>query len=296
MKILLTTDGSEYSDGAARFLTRLNFSPDDEITIVHAVTWTPIMSEWESLYSDVKKIRYEIAPKILDAAVNILKAVDAKISTLLIDGHPEKAIVDAAIDSGVDLVVMGARGLRGIASLIVGSVTKSVAIRSPKPVLVIKPPQWEISEKIKVLFATDGSAHSDAIGGVLSSIPFPDDTEITILNVISSALSDIPERFAMEINDRIKEIVAGTRSAEFKESEKIIGKAHEYLSKRYSKIEKLSKSGEPPVEILNTAETLNTDIIAVGSSGMRGIRGMLGSVSRNILNQSKCSVLVGKTG
>ncbi len=37
MKILLATDGSEYSDGAARFLARFEFSQADEITVLHVI-------------------------------------------------------------------------------------------------------------------------------------------------------------------------------------------------------------------------------------------------------------------
>jgi nucleotide-binding universal stress UspA family protein len=295
MKILLATDGSEYSDRAAAFLTRFNFSKDDEIAVLHALSWTPVMNEWESIYADLTEIRHEIGSKILDSTVNDLKSVNARISSSLVDGYPDKVIVDVAVDTGVDLVVMGARGLRGAASLIVGSVTKAVAVKSHNPVLIIKAPQGEISGTMKILFATDGSVHSDAMGKVLSLIPFPDDTEITILNAIATAYEDIPERISMEINDRIKGIVAGARETEFKESEKIIKKARENLSNRFSSIKELTKFGDPAEKILNTAETLNPDIIAVGSSGMRGIKGMLGSVSRYILNHSQCSVLIGKT-
>lgn len=295
MKILLATDGSEYSDGAAKFLTRLNLSRDDEISVLHALSWTPVMSEWELMYADLKKIRHEIAPKIIDSTVNVLKPVHARISSSIVDGHPDKVIVDAAVDAGVDLVVMGASGLRGAASLIVGSITKAVAVKSHVPVLIIKAPQGEISGAIRILFATDGSVYSDAMGKVLSSVPFPDDTEITILNIITTAYEDIPERFSMEINDRIKGLVAGAREAEFKESEKIIKKARQGLSRRFARIEELTKFGDPSEIILDTAETSQSDIIAAGSSGMRGIKGMLGSVSRYVLNHSKCSVLIGKT-
>ena len=48
-----------------------NFSSKDEIAILHAVSWAPIMSNWESLYVDLKKIKYEIAPKILDSALQV---------------------------------------------------------------------------------------------------------------------------------------------------------------------------------------------------------------------------------
>ncbi len=296
MKILLATDGSEHSEGAAKFLTRLKFSSSDEIAILYAVSRVPILSEWESLYTDFREMRAQVAPRILDSAANVLKPVGAKISSSVIEDYPDKAIVDAAVESDVDLVVMGARGLRGISSYIVGSVTKLVAINSPRPVLIIKPPQWEISGKMKILFATDGSVYSDSIGKALSTIPFPRDTGITILNVVANAFSDIPERFSMEINKRIKEFVASTRAREFKESEEIIKKTREYLGRRISETEELTRFGDPAAEILRAAESINADIIAVGSSGMRGIKGMLGSVSRYIINHSRCSVLIGKTG
>jgi len=39
---------------------------------------------------------------------------------------------------------------------------------------------------------------------------------------------------------------------------------------------------------------IKADIIAVGSRGLRGIKGALGSVSRHVLNHAECSVLIGK--
>ncbi|MBI4838891.1 MAG: universal stress protein [Nitrospirae bacterium] len=131
-------------------------------------------------------------------------------------------------------------------------------------------------------------------GRFLTSIPFYDDTEITVLHVIQSGL-DIPERFHIEIDERIKKVASEIRSIAVKESEKIIAQALEFLSDRFTNINSLTKEGDPTLEILNTAKTLKADIIVVGSKGMRGIKGMLGSVSRHILGHSECSVLIGKT-
>jgi nucleotide-binding universal stress UspA family protein len=295
MKILLATDGSEHSERAASFLTGLNVTKDDEIMVLHAFSWAPVISEWELVYADLKEIREEIAPKILASTVSILSSVNARVTSSIEDGYPEKVIIDKAHDAGADLIVMGGRGFRGAVSLIVGSVTKVVAVKSAKPVLIIKFSQKAESDPMKIIFATDGSVHSDGMMKVLCSVPFPDDTEIVILNVVTTAFKDIPERFAIEINDRIKCAVADARKAEFKESAKITRKASEYLSKRFSKIEKLTKIGDPSEEILNTSDEINADIIAVGNSGMRGIRGILGSVTRYVLNHSKCSVLIGRT-
>jgi len=295
MKILLATDGSEHSERAASFLTGLNVTKDDEIMVLHAFSWAPVISEWELVYTDLKEIREEIAPKILALTVSILSSVNARVTSSIEDGYPEKVIIDKAHDAGADLIVMGGRGLRGAVSLIVGSVTKAVAVKSAKPVMIIKASQKVESDPLRIIFATDNSVHSDGMMKVLCSVPFPDDTEIVILNVVTTAFKDIPERFAIEINDRIKGAVADARKAEFKESAKITRKASEHLSKRFSKIEELTKIGDPSEEILNTVDSLNADIIAVGSSGMRGIKGILGSVTRYVLNHSKCSVLIGKT-
>lgn len=57
----------------------------------------------------------------------------------------------------------------------------------------------------------------------------------------------------------------------------------------------LSKTGDPSTEILSVEATIGADLIVVGSRGLRGVKGMLGSVSRNILAHAKGSVLIGKT-
>jgi len=294
MKILLATDGSEYSETAARFLKRFTLTKEDEIVILYAVNWLPVFSELEAFYVDFGEIKKEVAPKILGSTEDILKTVKAKVSSMFVEDFPDKAIIRQAEEKNIDLIIMGARGLRGFSSYIIGSVTKMVAKTSPKPVLIIKPPQQELTGKLKILLATDGSGPSDAMGKILSSIPFPGDTEVTVVNVIFPVFSDIPERFALEINDRMKALAAETREAELTESGKITKKARESLGGKFSKVEETTRSGDPSGEILLAAEELNADIIALGSSGMRGIKGMIGSVSRYVLNHSKCSVLIGK--
>ncbi len=295
MKILLSIDGSEYSEWAARFLTRLHWSSDDNITVFHAVYWIPFRYD-EAFYLDtLKEIKKEIASRILESTLDILKPVQAKISVAIIEGSPEQCIIDAAADSDMDMIVMGSRGIKGIESVFIGSVTRSVAVNSVKPLLVVKPPISAKSDKIKILLATDGSDYSKATVEFLSSIPFPDNTEVTILNMMRSNFFEIPERFVIEIDERIKKLVANTRATEFTDSEKIIERARQYLSKRFKDTHVLSKVGDPATGILKTAETMEADIIAVGCRGLRGIRGMMGSVSRNILAHSKSSVLIGKT-
>lgn len=294
MKILLATDGSEYSEGAAKFLGQLAFSSEDEIMVLHVISRVPFKDDVKSYHEKLKEIKMEIASKILDSTINNLSPVNVKISTALTDGYPDSAIIATATGSGADLIVMGSKGLKGIKSLLVGSVTKSVSINSPKPVFIIKSPQWNTAEAVKILYVTDGSKIAAATGSLLRLIPFPEGAEITILNVIPSAHMDIPERYWMEVDNKIKDEVAKIRETEFGVSDRIIEDAREILRSRFSNIRVSIKFGDPSVEIPLEAERLNTDIIAAGSSGMRGVKGMFGSVSRSILGQSKCSVLLGK--
>lgn len=293
MKILLATDGSKYSELVARFLASLNLSSDDEITVLHVVFWVPPYMDAKFYFYTVKEMKEEIAPKVIDSILNILKDTKAKISTAIINGSPEQCIVDVAAESNMDLIAMGARGMGGIKSFFIGSVTHSVALNSSKPVFITKPPECNMGN-LKILFATDGSDHSLETGELLSKIPFPENTEITILHVTRPAFWDISSLFP-EINEKILEIADQLKTIQIKNSEKIIERDREYLRRSFHNIKVLSKGGDPSTEILATAEELKTDIIAVGCRGLRGIKGMMGSVSRNILTHSKCSVLIGKT-
>lgn len=295
MKILLATDGSQYSELAAKFIRCLNLSFDDEITILHVVYWIPFLYDRESYFSALKSIKEEIAPKVIDSMLDILKDVKAKISTAILEGSPEQCIVDVAAEFDMDLIVMGARGVKGIKSFFIGSVTNSVAISASKPVFITKPPGCHKSENLKILFATDGSDHSLATAQLLSEIPFPENTEMTIVNITKPIFMDFPQTFVTGINERMVEIADRAKANEVIYSEGIIVKAREYLRDRFNNINILSKEGDPSKEILKTSEELKTDIIAVGCRGLRGIKGMMGSVSRNILTHSKCSVLMGKT-
>jgi len=299
MKILLATDGSEYSEGAARFLTRMSWTRDDAITILHVIFAIPFHEDEKFHFKTLQAIKKECAPRILDSAVAILKSIEAKISVEIVEGAlnqctPDQCIIAAADTSGADIIVLGGRGIKGIASVILGSVSRAVAINSPKPVLVVKSQTPAPSDEINVLYAADGSDHSLAAGRMLSSLPISQTARITIMNVISSNFLDIPERFVPEIGERVKDAVAGIRAKEYSLSEKNVEQARDLLGGRFKQIEALTRVGDPSAEILKQSEAMKADIIAVGCRGLRGIRGTLGSVSRNILGHAACSVLIGR--
>ena len=232
--------------------------------------------------------------RVLNASLRILKPVRARTSPVEEEGPPDTTIIRVATDSAADMIVMGARGLKGLKSFVLGSVTRSVAINSPVPVLVTKPFHGETPERMKLLFVTDGSPSAQSTAKLLAAMPFPSGTELTIMNVAWSAASEIPERYVMQIDNRIKEHAAKAKTIELEASEKIIGAARASLEGRFSGITGVSRSGDPSLEILAESETRKPDLVAMGSRGMRGMKGMLGSVSRRVLGHCQCPVLIGK--
>jgi universal stress protein A len=82
----------------------------------------------ESVLTDLaawKKIADDIAP-------------GCAVSELL-TGHPATEIVRVARENGMDLIVMGTHGRRGIRRLLMGSVADEVVRSAPCSVLVVRP-------------------------------------------------------------------------------------------------------------------------------------------------------------
>jgi nucleotide-binding universal stress UspA family protein len=294
MRILLATDGSKYSDGAARFLTRFALSKADEITVLHAIPGVPFSHGGSPYVASLMQLGEELAPMIIDETAGLLKGLPAKVSTAVARGHPADAIVAVANQSGPDLIVMGNRGMKAIGSLLLGSVARAVAINSAQSVLVVKPPQEKEGGLLKVLFATDGSSCAEEVESLLSLIPFRSDTDVTVLYVSLSTYMDIPERFCRGMDERIKRIVADMKKSETDHAEQVLEQARSRLQEKFRSVSVLIKNGDPSEQILHGARETQTDIIALGSRGIRGVSGMLGSVARNVLGHADCSVLICK--
>lgn len=293
MKILLATDGSKQSEGAARFLARFDFSQTDEIMVLHVVPGIPFPHSGEPYFAAVMQLGEEIAPGIIDDTAGLLKDLRASVSTAVTTGHPAEAILALAAQANPDLIVMGNRGMKAISSLLLGSVTRAVAISSPRSVLVVKP-QDAHTGPFKVLFATDGSDCARETEKLLVSIAFPGNTALTAVYVSASTYTEIPDRFYPEMDDRIKKIVAGMMEVESKHAEEVLERARIALKNKFRNVTVLIKSGNPSEQILQAARETGADVIAIGSRGMRGFRGMLGSVARNVLGHADCSVLICK--
>lgn len=79
-----------------------------------------------------------LAEQVLQAAVQVAKAVGAKdVQGSFLAGDPATEILDAATETGADLIVLGSRGLGAMGRLVMGSVSEKVLHHTNRTVLVV---------------------------------------------------------------------------------------------------------------------------------------------------------------
>lgn len=141
--LLIAVDGSELSDKALRHGVGLAKALNAKTTIVHVTPpWASIaVGEIAVMFppQEYEANMAEAATQLLARMSKLAETAGVAAATVHVsDPHPDKAILATAEKSGCDLVVMGSHGRRGIAGLLLGSVTARTLTHSKVPVLVYR--------------------------------------------------------------------------------------------------------------------------------------------------------------
>lgn len=83
----------------------------------------------------------EAGEHLMASAASLLETAGVPFSMEVALGEPSTVLVDIADQLNADMVILGARGMGAIQSVLVGSVSKAVISRCSKPVLVVKLPE-----------------------------------------------------------------------------------------------------------------------------------------------------------
>lgn len=139
-KILVATDGSEYSRHALEFAVDYAREHDSSIELLHVVLqpMSYMGSDFAGhLYPYSSAQIKELGQFIMDKTIKNINLDGIKIKKSIVAGHPASVIIDAS-KSGFDLVVMGTRGHGPLSGAVAGSVTQRVLADVLCPVLVVK--------------------------------------------------------------------------------------------------------------------------------------------------------------
>lgn len=147
MKILIATDGSEYSQSALESIAERPWPVDTSFVVLHVVqTLAPAYIGFNYGYAEalatVDEAGRKEGRKILDAAIDFLKQrlPNCNITNVLSDGYVLDGILDAAEKFETDLIVVGSHGRTGLVKFFLGSVAEAVLNRAPCSVEVVRKP------------------------------------------------------------------------------------------------------------------------------------------------------------
>ena len=131
--VLVAVDGSAGSRLALRSLSRLAIARGARITLVHVVQPARTGSRSSRPAGDRKE-----ADEILTAAAAMLGDLPKRIDRVVVRGDAAQEIVAIGRRRDVDLVVLGARGLRTLGRLLLGTVSETVLHHVRRPVLIVR--------------------------------------------------------------------------------------------------------------------------------------------------------------
>lgn len=274
--ILLADDGSEHMKAAIQFLAELPHEKECSVSALRVFTPTE-GSEFSRLEAESQRTR------------NFLKSRHFFYTTELIQGNPSEIIIQHAEKTNPDLVVLGGRSTGRMGGLL-GNVASDVVHSGKWPVLIAREPYTGLK---KVLLVTDGSEASHNTADFLGKFPLQPDTQVEILHVVAPVQVTYPiEPAGMAI---------ATISAEDEErmNQENLAKGQQILMQTKGLLpnEMNSKTtllvGDPVDRILNFIKQEKIDLLVCGSRGVGNFTGwLLGSISRELVRHSPCSVLV----
>jgi phosphoglycerate kinase len=140
----------------------------------------------------------------------------------------------------------------------------------------------------RILLPVDGSEHSLEAARKLGRLIDAEGAEISLLHVQKPGAFAVGGAWIDPDTKHLRE----TRRRQ--EAERIFDITKERLAQqRLTVRQQLTVEGDPADEILRFADEIGADLIVMGSHGRTGVmRILMGSVSRKVLDQAKCPVLI----
>lgn len=143
-KVLVALDGSDHAQRALQMAANLAQRCDAALILFHSVEVNAFRSDYdrrviESAREVYRRIGMEQADAILREAEDVARAAGLnKVTRVVGEGDPVKAMLKITRETPVDVLVVGTRGLTGLREIAMGSVAHKMSVAAPCPVLIVK--------------------------------------------------------------------------------------------------------------------------------------------------------------
>jgi nucleotide-binding universal stress UspA family protein len=146
MKILLATDGSDYSKAAVNSIAERPWPEGSEVKIVSVmeilyVPTTETVVLPDIYYKELERVAKEQAEAAVKYAAERIrsgKASGLEIAIKITSGSAREVILDEAESWDADLIVLGSHGYGGWRRLLLGSVSHAVAMHAHCSVEIVR--------------------------------------------------------------------------------------------------------------------------------------------------------------
>lgn len=296
-KILYPTDFSRCAAHALPHMLRLVERYRAELHLLHALVLheadpgsvTHPLPNMEELYKALEEqaaalLRAEVAAQGKEH-IEIRRAQVRSISAA-------SAILDYAAEHGIDLIVMGTHGRRGLRRLLLGSVAEEVVRLAPCPVLTV--PEREMREGLagdnveRIVVPVDFSQHAKLALAYARELAAVYGAHLHLLHVVDEVVypdfyppimpsgGSITEELHDQSLERLRGLLTADTGPEI-EADVHVG------------------AGRAAPAIADFAKDQAMDLIVIASHGLTGISHvLLGSVTEQVVRRAPCPVFTVK--
>lgn len=136
-KVLIATDGSDYTKEAVSYGLWLAKELGSEVTALYVIDQTSFVSfPMDSSIVSVYSLLENEGKRAVEDVKKEGEEMGLKVTPVVLEGSPTRKIVETAAD--FDLVVIGTLGRSALSKLFMGSVAERVTRYAPCPVLVVR--------------------------------------------------------------------------------------------------------------------------------------------------------------
>lgn len=289
-KILVPVDGSPFAEHAlgvalgiaARTGAEVRLAMVAERQRLTEAVWWEVYMQGHQAYLD--GILASLAPSE-DPGVDV--------SGAMLEGDVVECLLDESTEWGADLVVICTHGHGGLSRAWLGSVADAVVHESAVPVLLVRPPEDDVSPKprfvpSRIVVTLDGSNFAEAALSPALDLVTAAGAELALVYVVA---------FPAQVSSYLPDTTA--RNNEFIAAAEVEGRGYlEQLQGRLSPVvgpieTRVLVSTNPVRGVLEAVDEIGADLIVSASHARQGVsRWILGSVVDKIVRGGSTPVLV----
>ena len=283
--VLAATDFSEHAERAVQRAARLAAERRARLCLLHVVDPSGFhaIGQWLTPTLDVGVTFVTQAQAALDAQAQALRERHGiEVEARVVTGDPLEETRDAAAQA--DLLVLGAQGVHPVRALVVGPPADRLLRKSVRPLLVVKQDAGRAYRR--VLVPVDFSPYS--VAALQAALALAPQAAVEVFHVFDTSYEGKLRLAGVGDSDIIEHRVRARQDALERLNALVAG-----LGTDAQRISVAVDHGDVPMLLQHRVEQFAPDLVAIGKHGQSFMEDLLlGSVTRHVVAESACDVLV----